>query len=192
MTALAETSQEVKVKRNGKKFKPFSFLLSLVTFALVALLVALIVVPSIISAVPLTVLTGSMEPTYSPGDVVVVKVLKPGEAQVGDVVSFHPLPNDPTLITHRIVERNNSSEGVTYITRGDANGADDEPIKAEQIAGKVVYSVPYVGHFRNDLITNQEKGFLVLGLGGFLIAYGLFQMVLAPGTRKRSKRAKIK
>lgn len=68
------------------------------------------------------------------------------EVQIGDVVTFQPVSDDPALITHRVVGKSFGSSGTLFITRGDANGADDEPIEPEQIMGKVRYSVPYVGH----------------------------------------------
>ena len=39
------------------------------------------------------------------------------------------------------------AEGVSYITRGDNNGADDPaPITEAQVKGQVWYVVPYVGY----------------------------------------------
>ena len=51
---------------------------------LVAVLV--IVVPGAIGGRALTVLTSSMEPTYPPGTLVVVKPTPPGEVHIGDVL----------------------------------------------------------------------------------------------------------
>ena len=47
-----------------------------------------IAVPLAFGARPYTVLTGSMEPTISPGDVVIDERISPLEARVGDVVTF--------------------------------------------------------------------------------------------------------
>src|SRR5699024_11712895 len=118
---------------------------SVLLVRVLALAVALAVVPRVMGCEALTVLTGSMEPTYAPGDVV-VSVPRDGYA-VGDVVTFQPVSGDPTLVTHRIVAvQLGGPEGTMYVTRGDANGADDDPIKAEQVMGEVLYHVPYVGH----------------------------------------------
>ena len=62
-----------------------------------------------------------MEPTYSPGDVVVP--VPQDRYNVGDVVTFQPIPGDPTLITHRVTRVLYGNDGPRYITRGDANGA---------------------------------------------------------------------
>jgi signal peptidase len=66
--------------------------------------------------------------------------------QIGDVVTFQPVSDDPTLITHRVVGKSFTSDGTMFVTRGDANGADDEPIEPAQIMGVAMYSVPFVGY----------------------------------------------
>jgi signal peptidase len=154
----------------------FAGLLSVVTTTvlLVALIlaVAVAVVPRLVGGAALTVLTGSMEPTYSPGDMVVVRgVDDPGrEVRIGDAVTFQPVSGDPTLITHRVVGKRFTSTGMTFVTRGDANGADDDPIKPEQIMGTVMYAVPYVGHlaawvgsYRTPLITGAAVALILYG-----------------------------
>ncbi|MFS0703087.1 signal peptidase I [Cellulomonas sp. 179-A 9B4 NHS] len=161
----------------------FAGVLSAVTTALLlvvlALAVALAVVPRALDGAALTVLTGSMVPTYDPGDVVVVRGVKDAQAevQVGDVISFQPLPDDPTLVTHRVVEVRSTTDGPRWVTRGDANGADDEPLQAKQIKAEVVYHVPYVGHA--TLAVGQHRSTVVIGAAIALFAYGAF-MVLRP------------
>lgn len=157
----------------------------LTTAALIAVLVlvaAVVVVPRVLDGAALTVLTGSMEPTYSPGDVVVVKGVSDASAEVnpGDVVAFQPVSNDPTLITHRVVTKSFSSAGTSFVTRGDANGAQDDPIVGEQIKGVVVYHVPWVGHV--SLWLGAHRGTAVTAVAVALLAYAAF-MILRPSRR---------
>lgn len=147
--------------------------------ALIALAVALAVVPRVMGGAALTVLSGSMEPTYSPGDVVVP--VPQDRYSVGDVVTFQPVSGEATLITHRVVAVQSSANGVSYVTRGDANGADDAPIVPQQIMGRVLYSVPYVGHVTNAAGSRNAVIVTVAGLG--LIGYGAYQ--LGSGLRRR-------
>ena len=72
-----------------------------------ALVLALVVVPRVLGGSALAVLSGSMEPRLSPGDVVVVRGVDDPAAttQVGDVVAFQPTSDDPTLVTHRVVAK---------------------------------------------------------------------------------------
>ena len=165
----------------------FSGLLSaLTTFALLVLLaaaVALAVVPKVVDGAALTVLTGSMVPTYDPGDVVVVRGVKDAaaEVQVGDVVTFQPVSGDPTLITHRVTEKLFTSDGTRFVTRGDANSADDDPLVPAQIKAKAMYHVPYVGYA--SLYLGQQRGLLVVGVAVALLVYGAV-MVLRPERRR--------
>ncbi len=92
------------------------------------------------------VYTGSMVPTYNPGDMVVIAHhLQPG---VGDIASFvTPIaPGDPTLlpVTHRIIGQDQDG----YITKGDATPEDWWRIQRDQINGQVVASFPMIWLFR--------------------------------------------
>ncbi|MGC5628062.1 signal peptidase I [Georgenia sp. Z1344] len=107
---------------------------------------AAFIVPRFMGWVPLTILSGSMEPTYSPGDVVVVDP-DYTDPVVGDVVTIQPVSGDPTLVTHRIIGVTIGQDGTMGVTtQGDANGSVDDPVTMEQIQGRVIYGVPWVGH----------------------------------------------
>lgn len=160
-----------------------SGVLSVLTTALLvgvlALVAAVVVVPRVLDGAALTVLTGSMEPTYRPGDVIVVKGVTDAATEVnpGDAVAFQPVSNDPTLITHRVVTKSFSSQGTSFVTRGDANGADDEPIVGEQIKGVVVYHVPWIGHV--SLWLGAHRGTAVMVVAVALLGYAAI-MILRP------------
>lgn len=157
--------------------------LSALTWAAVVVLLAagilLAVVPKLLDGAALTVLTGSMEPTYRPGDVVVVRgVHDPAtEVDIGDVVTFQPVSDDPTLVTHRVVERLFTAQGEMLVTRGDANSADDPPIVPEQVKAVVAYPVPWVGHVL--LLLGERRSTVVLVVAAGLLLYGAV-MVLRP------------
>ncbi|MFE5307523.1 signal peptidase I [Isoptericola sp. NPDC056573] len=165
-----------------------SVLLGAVMVALLALAGAAVVVPKAMGATPLTVLTGSMEPALSPGDVVVVRPVDPADVQVGDVLTFQPVSGDPTLVTHRVVGITWGGDGAAgFITRGDANGADDDPIVADQVQGRVVYSIPLVGHVTNASWAPTAVKVAAVGL----ILYGVVAVVTpdrSRGTRRRAER----
>lgn len=147
--------------------------------ALILISAAVTVVPLIIGAVPLTVLTGSMQPTIRPGDVVVSAPVEAAQLSVGDVVTFQPISDDPTLITHRIRSMSAGDSGVRVITRGDANSADDPEISADQVRGRVLYTVPYVGWVTN-LVGGNVRGPLITLAGLGLVGYAVFTLVRRP------------
>lgn len=143
-----------------------------VAFSLVVFLVgALIVVPRATGAVPLNVLTGSMRPTVAPGSVVVVRAVELDDLEVGDVITFQPRSGDAAVVTHRIVGISHSANDTTFTTKGDNNGAaDPEPVRFEQVRGKVWYTVPFVGHLTNRLDLG-ERGVATRLVAGALLAW---------------------
>ena len=156
--------------------------------AVAAVAAALVVVPKLSGSVPLTVLTGSMSPTYEPGSVVVVRPTPVEELRLGDAITYQPRPDDPTLVTHRIV-------GVTvaggrersFVTQGDANGAADaEPVIEDQVKGRVWYSVPYVGH-AFAWLTGTRREVVTAIVAGALLAYGAFTLLSGLWDRRRTK-----
>ena len=161
-----------------------SVLMWAVLLVVVAAVAVLVVVPKALGGTTLTVLTGSMEPTFSPGDVVAVRTVSDPatEVHVGDVVTFQPVSGDPTLVTHRVVAKRISAAGTTFVTRGDANGADDDPIEPAQIQAVAVYSVPWVGHV--SLWLGERKGLAVALVAAALLGYAAV-MILRPERRTR-------
>lgn len=125
--------------------------------------------PTVFGYSTAVVMSGSMEPELSVGDLIVN--CAQGNYAVGDVVTFD---TGSTLTTHRIVGE--SSEG--YVTQGDANNASDlDAVPPESIVGRVVASVPHAGDFviflRSPvgLSALLFAGFLILWLPSFLGAY---------------------
>lgn len=90
------------------------------------------------------VLSGSMEPELSAGDLLIV-AKRDGYA-VGDVVVFQ---DGRIAVTHRIISLSDNA----VITKGDANNTPDAPIGPEQIKGKVLLAVPLVGYLVNAIKT---------------------------------------
>jgi signal peptidase len=72
-----------------------------------------------------TVLSGSMRPEFSPGDVIVVTPHPLSDVRVGDVITYEaPIPGHPT-ITHRVIEVVRGGGHPVIRTKGDANTAPD-------------------------------------------------------------------
>lgn len=158
------------------------------------LLTVMVLLPRLMGWVPLTVLSGSMEPTIPTGSMVVVERLE-GEAdlakvEVGDVISFMPRPNDPTLVTHRVVSTGGKADGSTVlVTKGDANGANDrDPVAAEQARGLVRYHVPYAGYV-SRLLNVEQKQQGVVAVAGLLFVYAAVQVAqVVRGPRESPQR----
>jgi len=147
--------------------------------AVAVLAVAIFLVPRLLGGTSLTVLTGSMEPGLEPGDVVVTRGVDASEVctdvHIGDIVTFLPYPDDPTLITHRVVGKTigtfEDGTDCRLVTQGDANAQADEPVSPEQVRGVFLYGVPKLGWLREWAADNQAV--VVIGavviVGGWLL-----------------------
>ena len=105
-----------------------------------------------------TVLSGSMEPAISVGNIVVIKSAE--QYKIDDIITFQFALNQ-SATTHRIVGTQ-IIEGVTYfITKGDANEEPDpRPVREDEVLGRVLFSVPLVGYAVN--FVQQPLGFILL------------------------------
>ena len=82
------------------------------------------------------VLSGSMEPVLSVGDLIIVREAE--SYQKNDIVVFQ---DKDSLVVHRIV----ATDDKTVTTRGDANQVADEPVSISAVKGKVLFWIPYLG-----------------------------------------------
>ena len=74
-----------------------------------------------------SILSGSMEPEINTGDLAIVKSVDAEDVKVGDIV----------------VEKN--EEG--FITKGDNNNTNDtEIVRGEDLIGKVLFHMPFLGY----------------------------------------------
>lgn len=86
------------------------------------------------------------------GDVIIVKL--GAEVKEGDVIVYQ---EQESFITHRLLEKGQE----TWITKGDANNTEDEPIKPDKVIGKVIQIVPKVGLWKK-IVTRPEIIFSLL------------------------------
>lgn len=97
-----------------------------------------------------SVLTPSMEPAYSVGDMVFVKTGTADSIKVGDVITFNPSEYGDAYLTHRVVEvlPDYQGSGITcFRTKGDANDSEDSfLIDEDRVIGTVVFSIPKFGY----------------------------------------------
>jgi signal peptidase I len=72
-----------------------------------------------------TVLSGSMQPTFAPGDLIVVTPEPAGAVGVGQVISYSIPVDDHHVETHRIARILQRGEHPVIRTKGDANNGLD-------------------------------------------------------------------
>jgi signal peptidase len=182
-----------------RRVRLFRFLWRSISFALLlttlGLTVVLLVVPKLVGGVPITILSGSMRPTIPPGTVVVVRPVEPHRILIGDVVTYQATSDEPMLVTHRVTEVTRSPEGrLGFTLQGDNNDAPDEPVRPEQIRGRVIYAVPYFGWVTNRLNTGDGPvhtrwaAYALIGYGALVFLRGTFARIRTPRARRRSAR----
>lgn len=87
------------------------------------------------------VATESMVPKYVVGDVLIVKEIDINELQTGDDVTYLGKEGSfkNRVVTHQIIQIDESENGKVFHTKGIANEVEDPTITADQIYGKVIY-----------------------------------------------------
>ena len=137
-----------------------SLLLPVATFLVVALVVGwrLQVVES-----------GSMEPVYPVGALVIVRPVDPSDVRVGMPLAFEPDDGRP-LVTHRVIEVLERSSGLMFRTQGDANARPDpDAVPARAVRGQGAWAIPQLGRVVQWLA--WPRGFLLLVLApGVMLA----------------------
>ncbi|GAA3531504.1 signal peptidase I [Aeromicrobium panaciterrae] len=159
-----------------------------VIFAMLAVLAICVLIPKLGGATPYTILTGSMRSSLPPGTLVVVKPTPVDQIDIGDVITFQIRTGDPTVATHRVIAKTVGDDGTPrLLTKGDDNtAADAAPVRAEQVRGKLWYSVPVLGR-ANVLLDRTQHQTLVVGAGAGLLIYAAFMLVTA-ATETRPRR----
>ena len=146
------------------------------------LLVAATVLPGLIGFTPVVVLSGSMEPAFKPGDVVVTRAVNPANVQVGDVITYH---SGKTFVTHRVIRVVESPQGRSFEMKGDANPMPDAQLVSEsRVVATVVYSIPRMGFvvaYANTLLGQS----LLIVVPGVLLALLWYRDMQAKKARRR-------
>jgi signal peptidase I len=112
-----------------------------------------------------------MKPTFTAGDVIVSVDAPVRSLQANDIITYRSPDNMKSLVTHRIVTIIKDGQGLAFQMKGDANEAPDQyVVPAELVVGRMVVSIPYVGHVA--MISHSFLGFLLLVLAPGIVVIG--------------------
>ena len=127
------------------------------------------------------ILTGSMEPEISAGDIIVGKTVNTAELEVGDVVVYNGIEGDTKgkVITHKITDILTEEGETVFITKGNANSIADPPVKPDQIISKMKFKIPFAGAVFS--VVNSRIGFFIIIILplGFLLVSEVISLVRA-------------
>jgi len=101
-------------------------------------------IPGFLGYKPFIVLSDSMLPVISAGDLVITKEVDTEELKEGDVIAFR---EGKSVITHRIVSVVEDAGARRFVTRGDNNNANDPVlVRAALVEGLQVVVLPGLGN----------------------------------------------
>lgn len=104
--------------------------------------------------------TGSMEPQYSVGDLIIIKETPKEKIQVGDVINYTSA-NGIDTITHRVVEILEKDGEIYYKTKGDNNNEEDpDLVNFNQVQGVLVFKISKLGTIIKKMLT--ENGIIII------------------------------
>lgn len=128
------------------------------------------------------VLSGSMEPVLSKGDLIIVKEKE--SYKVGDVVVFQ---SGKSLIVHRIIKIDDKK----VITQGDANNVADPEFDTQFIKGKEVFRIPYIGVLV-DIIKTPTGTIVILILAFWMVEYSFRKQKNEDSEKQEEIKAEIR
>lgn len=111
------------------------------------------------------VISGSMEPTYSVGDLLYVKAVDVDTIEVGDPITF-VLNDELAVTTHRVVAVD--KENQCFYTKGETNNVVDPPVHFKNVIGVPKFSIPLLGHV-SDFVQHAPGSYITVGAGVLLV-----------------------
>lgn len=112
------------------------------------------------------VLSGSMEPAYSPGDLLYVQKVDVRDIKVGDPITF-VLNEDLVVATHRVISIDAGKQH--FYTKGDANKTEDAaPVHFNNVLGVPQFAIPKLGYVSN-FIQNPPGIYITIAACAVLI-----------------------
>lgn len=109
------------------------------------------------------VISGSMEPDYGKGDILVVKQTDPEQLKVGQVIVYCGKEGQVNgkIVTHQIVRIEKRNGEKIFYTKGISNMIEDPEVHADQIYGVVKHKMIFLS-FINKLMYNIYFFYFIL------------------------------
>lgn len=94
-----------------------------------------------------SVLSGSMEPLLSTGDLVLGLAVEPAEVRPGDVITYSSPDGGGALVTHRVRRVALKGDRAEFVTKGDANRSTETwSMPADGDLRRAAARVPLAGY----------------------------------------------
>jgi len=124
----------------------------------------------------LVVESGSMAPTYPVGSLTVVTPADSAELVAGSSIVFVSQNGSGALVSHRVVRRVETADGLVFETRGDANpAADPLLVPVRDVRGSVAYAIPRAGTVLSFLAQSPVIASLILAPAAWLLGSAVYR-----------------
>lgn len=168
---------------HSKSLKKIWSIVSSVLVAIVVICAIFLMGSRLLGYRVFTVISGSMEPSYSVGDLIYVKSVDPNTVKVGDPITFI-LNENLVVATHRVIKID--AENQYFYTKGDANEtADALPVHFNNLIGVPEFSIPKLGYV-SDFIQNPPGMYITIAIVGALVIVVFFPDML--GKKKKDEK----
>ena len=126
-----------------------------------------------------TVATGSMEPEYQVGDVLISQEIDTNEIQVGDNIVYRGNTGSfkDKIVTHQVVSIREENGEKKITTKGIANVEEDPEIDGSQVYGKVIYKVKTLS-FIGQIIKNIYVFYFIIFVPIAIIIFRQVRIIL--------------
>lgn len=174
-----------KIKEN-KTLKVIGNILYILLFVIVVLMLIVVILQRATdNSISLggyrlfTVATGSMEPKYQVGDILISKQVNPDEIQVGDDVVYKGDTGSfkDKVVTHQVVSIREENGEKKLTTKGIANTEEDPEIDVDQVYGKVIHKVKTLS-FIGQMIKNIYVFYFVIFVPIAIIIFRQIRSIL--------------
>ncbi len=155
MTAIIDTTIPVIlflyirfVKNKLNRFKSKENLMNTDPRNIIPLVIAIILAIwfaiGIFPIKPVAIASGSMEKELFVGDIAIIQKCNANDVNVGDIIEYQM---EGYTVVHRIMEKNQRNGEFYFITKGDNNSSPDrDEVREDQLIGKVVFKIRYLGY----------------------------------------------
>ncbi len=182
--------------RDSKGFKVFSIIFKIVVFiAMIGFVLSVCLQRfsnnklSIFNFRMFTVISGSMEPKYKIGDVLIAKEIKAEDIKVGDTISYLGNVNSfkDKVVTHQVVGIEKIDGNYYFHTKGLANIVEDPLVSANQLYGKVIYKCNIISLVYKIVSTTVGFYLFIIVPILYIISSEIISTLLDKEEKKRSK-----
>lgn len=137
-----------------------------------------------------TVISGSMEPLYKIGDVLIAKEVEPSEIKVGDKISYLGRANNfaNKVVTHEVVGIDKTEDGkYLFHAKGLANIVEDPIVYEDQLYGKVIYKCLLISFVYKIVSTNIGFYLFIIIPVLYIVSSEIISIMVDKEEKRRSK-----